>query len=130
MPETFPVSDWVLAAMAGAAVAEMVFHLPFGAVAGKALSTARKATSIIRSSSISDHWKERVIFTYALIILMESLKLMGLLLVFLSPLLIAGGGSFYFGGDFFGFIVTTEGLFLITVISIVFFIVRTRFVGN
>ncbi len=50
--------------------------------------SGRKAASIVRSSAISDHWKERALLAYARRVFIGTLALFGLLIACAAPALL------------------------------------------
>jgi hypothetical protein len=77
--------NWVLTVVLCALLVEVALRLPFLPVL-RALSRASgKAVQVIRTSAISDHWKEKAVAAYARITFLSTLQLAGFLVVLLGP---------------------------------------------
>lgn len=81
---------WVLVIVAALLASEAFIRLPVLAKIGEVSANAQKAMQVVRSSRISDHWKERILPAYALRIGLGSVTFFLLLCAALLPVLILG----------------------------------------
>jgi len=105
--------------------------LPLGAKLKCLLKTSHRAATVIRSKNISDHWKEKIMLSYAQGIAVNSV-LLGIYfvvvavgvyaLLLLADVILPGGSGVQ---DFF---FSSQGLLLVSVISMTYFYVRVPFV--
>lgn len=66
---------------------ELLLYLPVGTQARRLARVGSRAQQVLRSSRISDHWKEKVLLRYAQDLLRASLYLTALILSAALPLL-------------------------------------------
>jgi hypothetical protein len=78
---------------------------------------------LMSSNSVSDHWKEKVIPTYALIIIINALKFLGVLLLIAG--LFAGLGGIFDG--FFQFSISAVGIVEMLLFSLLYLKIRPKF---
>jgi hypothetical protein len=81
---------WLLVIVAAVLASEAFLRLPLIDRIKTVSATAQKAMRVLKSSRISDHWKERILPAYALRIGLGSVTFFGLLLAGLLPVLLAG----------------------------------------
>ena len=81
---------WGLVTLAAILASEAFLRLPVLGRIAEVSATAQKAGRVLRSSRISDHWKERILPAYALRIGLGSATFFVLLCIALLPVLIAG----------------------------------------
>ena len=81
---------WPLVIVAAIVGTEIVWRLPLLARLRDVLDATQKARRIIAAARISDHWKERVLLVYARHIFTGSVSIFVMLMVALSPVLLAG----------------------------------------
>jgi hypothetical protein len=110
---------------------EVFFRLPFARTGAGLFDTLHKVRATITSPRISDHWKEKVLLVYSGRLAKSSLMLGALLLV-VAVVAIAftlavdyGLGT---GGAFETFLMSWIGIGFVTVVSVLYAIVRQRFV--
>lgn len=78
-----------LVAVIGAVVfVELLMYLPVAAEARRLARVGARAQQVLRSSRISDHWKEKVLLRYARDLLRASLCLTVLIFSAAAPLLV------------------------------------------
>ena len=63
---------------------ELFLRLPFSTALKEFTAISRKALRVMRSRSISEHWKEVVLPRYSIVMLKSSLKLLAYLLVIIG----------------------------------------------
>lgn len=81
---------WLLLLSAAVTTSEFLLRLPWLAQVSLMRGTARKAMRVLRSSRISDHWKERALPAYAWSMARASVTFFALLCLALLPLLAFG----------------------------------------
>lgn len=82
--------DVLLLLLAAVLASEVLLRLPLLAQARHIVSITRKSAATIRSSRISDHWKERVLPAYSLRMGIHSVLFFLLLCVVASPVMAMG----------------------------------------
>lgn len=80
--------DWPLTAILSIFLVEFLGRLPFLALISEISSVGQKSIRILQSKAISDRWKEKVLLVYAGYLFLTSIKLAGMLIVFVILLLI------------------------------------------
>ena len=86
----------------------------------------RKVVSVIRSSKISDHWKEIVLPSYALQLFKLSLLIFAILVASCSGFLILGVVSSLLGGRFADLSVSAMGISVCTISALAYAALRGR----
>lgn len=81
---------WVFVLLAGILASEAFLRLPLLPVIRRVTATARKSGQVLRSSRISDHWKERILPAYAWVIGKGSLQFFAMLMLALAPVALLG----------------------------------------
>ncbi len=76
-------------AVATIVACEVALRSPLIRMLSTLTGSARKAGSVVRSDRISDHWKEKVLLTYALRIMGASLGLLLCLIAIAIPVVLA-----------------------------------------
>lgn len=89
---------------------------------------ARRALAVIRSPSISDHWKEKAVLAYALRSAGLSLAIGGLILVIALACAVPVMAIDAFGGKAAAFLLSPVGLGVTAASSVVYALARTRLV--
>lgn len=107
---------------------EMLFRLPLLQVIKASTLTTQKAASVMFSSFISDHWKERAILLYAGIIFTNTLRLGLYLLGIFTPIVAVVILANFQAIDLLSFIMTLEGVMFMTIVSTGYLFARKRFV--
>jgi hypothetical protein len=77
--------SWFLLAVAGIGAVEVLLRLPLMRTVARFRSTLAKVSAVIRSEKISDHWKEKVVPTYALRLLRMTALTAACLLRVIAP---------------------------------------------
>ena len=120
--------NYVLATVATILASESVFHLPFDRIMWASISTVRKSLAVIQSPRISDHWKERVLLRYAVLLLVNTFKVALMCSTVLGIVALVGLVGYLFGQHLFGFLMAWPGLGTMTGVSVVYIIVRGRLI--
>ena len=71
--------DYVYLVVACVLSIELLLRLKFMSYVNSILKNTNKVFRVIISSNISDHWKEKMVPTYAFILLKNSLSILGIL---------------------------------------------------
>ena len=109
--------SWLVIALGVVAFVELLRRLPLAAHLKQVRGAASRALAVIRSPGISDHWKEKVLLVYARRILVSSLAAFAMLLVALSPLLLAAAGGAYLGHKVFELLLSWPGILGATAVA-------------
>ena len=117
---------WVFIVVGTIAVVEAFLAQPFIKKAREMVALVNRIGKTLRSSKISDHWKEKVLPVYAGRMFLLSLTLFVLLIAALVPMAVAA-----WIGDSMGYSVSTAlsgmaGIAGSTVIALVYLMVRKR----
>lgn len=109
--------DYLYLAVSCALSVEIIIRLRFISHIGTILKNIVKALKIITSANISDHWKEKMIPVYALIILKKSLKILWILslIIFVFSILSV------ISSNFLEFIFSSQGILLTFLVSFAYF---------
>jgi hypothetical protein len=81
---------------------------------------------LMSSKNVSDHWKEKVIPSYALIIIINALKFLGVLLLIVALFTVL---VLIFDG-FFQFSISVAGIVEMLLISLLYLKIRQKFTGQ
>ena len=119
---------WLLAAIATVLVVECFLRTPFLRRVGDFGSINQSIFRVLRSSSISDHWKEKILPVYAGRLFRLSLTVFGLLLVCLAPAMVLGYAAGLVGIDVLGLFSSWSGLIASSAFAAVYVLVRQRVV--
>ena len=91
------------------------------------LNTVGKVSNTIRSSKISDHWKEQVLPVYAVRLFKSSITLFALVCIALGPMLFVGALAAVAGYDFLAFLREISAIVASTGFAILYVLIRQRF---
>ena len=120
---------WVLSAISALIASELFLRLPIMRQLAEVGSTAKKSMHLLGAKAISDHWKEKVLPTYALKIGKAAVIFFALLCVALSPVVLAGflypTGMTAWLGDILAPLV----LVFLFVVSVGYMVLRSRLSG-
>jgi len=92
---------------------ELFYRLQFISNVIAISNCLKKVLRIIPSSSISDHWKEKIVPKYSLIILKKSLFLLAILLL----IILVFSAFILFSNNYIGLVLSIEGGVISIVIS-------------
>jgi len=95
----------------------------------KIVTTATESVKTIRSITIPDSSKEKLLQRYAVQLFVQSLFLFGLLLLTVSPLGIIVIVNSFNGGNLLQFLLTVGGIFL-SIVSATIYVVAKKLVTN
>lgn len=102
---------------------EILIQLKFLSILGSILKSIKKVIHILPEASISDHWKEKVLPTYSLIIMKHSIQMFLILLFILSVFLVVD----YFINGFLEFSLSLLGIAEAVVFAFGYFHLRKIF---
>ena len=120
--------NYVMAAVATVLASESALRLPFGRIVSASITTARKSAAVIQSPRISDHWKARAVLRYSLLLLIATLKLTLMCGAVIGIVALVALAGCLFGQDLFRFLTAWPGLGAMTVASVVYIVVRRRWI--
>jgi len=81
---------WLLMILGGIAAVEIILRLPLKRQFQTMTDISRRSTRVLRSPHISDHWKERMLPSYALRLARASILLFLIFCAAIAPLLLIG----------------------------------------
>ena len=122
--------SWLVAIGGVVIFVELFIRLPLLAVCTVLLRIASKAVAVLRAEKISDHWKEKVLLKYALLIARHSLVLFLLILLCVAPLLCLATVFGAFGVPVYGYLYSLPGLLVCTVAGVGYAACRSRVVNR
>jgi hypothetical protein len=103
---------------------EVFIRLNFLSHLNSILIVTKKVTYVIQQNSISDHWKEKVIPSYALKIMKYSLKIL-LILIFIMSLFFIPN---FFINNFIAFTLSLTGIIESMIFAFGYFFLRKQFI--
>lgn len=118
--------DIVLLLIAAMLASELLLRLPLLRQARHLLAVTRKSAATIRSSRISDHWKERVLPAYSLRMGLHSVLFFLLLCVVASPVMAMGLAASDGMDGWFGLLMRPWAIALLFVGSVLYVVARVR----
>ncbi len=89
----------------------------------------KKIFNIIYSSSISDHWKEKVLPLYAKYLMKKSIKIFFILLITCSPALVAVMLTRVFYPEFQTLLYSWKGIISMTMFAVIYINIRRYVFG-
>lgn len=105
---------------------ELFAWFPVMATFKRLISVAGKARTVLLSTRISDHWKERVLLKYAGLIFIKTAKLFGFFLLFGLLVYAAIIGVRFAGFDLYHFLTSWQGIVFCIVVASVYTTLRFR----
>jgi len=121
--------DWVLLGIGSMLSSELLLRLPMNRSLHSLSTAAQKESSTIKSTRLSDHWKERVFPQYALWIFTDSLMSFLLLFITLVPARMILLVAEQTGVDVVDFAMSVRGLVFSTLVCILYLVIQ-RTVGR
>lgn len=119
---------YLISAVASVLSVEVLIRTGLAPRVARMMALSGKAAQVVRSSRISDHWKERVLPRYAGGLFVSTLWLGCYLILFLSPF----GGAVALGRAFdvnvAGFLASATGIIGVSLFALLYAIARNRFV--
>ena len=102
---------------------EILFRLKFSNKLYSTFQFSKKASHVLMTQKISDHWKEKIIPFYALRLMILSIKILFIFIAILSGFIITS----YFIEDFILYTLSLIGIFETLFFSIIYFNIRKHF---
>ena len=121
---------WLVIVVCTMAAVELLLRLPIARSVTRLRETLARATATVRSSTVSDHWKERALTAYARRMLSASVTLFLLLLAVLTPFVVAAPLAYLAGQDILKPISSVGGTTATSAGAIVYAGLRVRFAGR
>jgi hypothetical protein len=118
--------QWALLAIATIAAVELVVRLGIGGTIRRLLAVVRKVLRIMKSDTISDHWKERAMLAYAGQMFSASLMLLAMLLLAVAPFAILAALGAWIGMPFFALLLSGTGVLFSIAIACAYLPLRRR----
>lgn len=116
--------NWLLAGLAGIGFVELFLHLPVRQNLTRAQSAAARALWVVRSDGISDHWKEKTLLRYSLVLFTSACLLGTWLALAFLPFLLAYAISLAIAVPFLEFTLSLAGILFVTAISASYAFIR------
>jgi hypothetical protein len=120
--------NWLLASIICIILIEFVVRIPLPSVTSDINTVVRKALRILGAKSVSDHWKEKVILSYAATLFLSTLKLTGLLLAIGAVAVLLISTFDYFGAEVGNFLISWAGILFTIVMASAYFTIRKMLV--
>ena len=121
---------WLVIVVCTMAAVELLLRLPIARSVTRLRETLARATATVRSSTVSDHWKERALTAYARRMLSASVTLFLLLLAVLTPFVVAAPLAYLAGQDILKPISSVGRTAATSAGAIVYAGLRVRFAGR
>lgn len=115
---------WLLATLGLVLCVELLLRMPLATNLKKSASVAVKAGKVLRSKSISDHWKEKVLLIYSREIFRAALTSFAFLLLALTPLTVIAWSADMAGLSLFNLLFSPLGIAGCTLIITVYLLSR------
>ncbi len=119
---------WLLLTLCCIAFVEVVVRLDITGQVRAATLVTRRVLSIIGSSRVSDHWKERVLPIYAWRLLATSVRLLMIMLAAVAPIVLLTALSGWRDSPFLQLVSSWPGILAATFIAVVYAASRSRLV--
>jgi len=118
---------WLLAAFSGVSFVEIFIRLPVRAELSKLIGTAGKSARVIRSTRISDHWKEQVLLVYSGQIFRSTVGVTLTVVLALGPSVGLTILAAFLALPLAEFMMSWQGLLFTTIVALVYAKLRVRF---
>ena len=117
------MSDYLYLVIACVLSIELFLRLKFMSYVNSIVKNTNKVFRVIISSNISDHWKEKMVPVYAVIILKNSLLILGILflIIFVFAFFV------FLSSSFLVLLFSTLGILISVIIPISYLFLRTTF---
>ena len=105
---------------------ELLLRLKFMSYVNSIGRNLNKVFHVIMASNISDHWKEKMVPTYAFILLKNSLLILGILFL----IILVFSAFIVFSSKFLALILSVTGVAMSIVISLTYLKLRVTFLNE
>ena len=116
--------NWVLTVPLCAVLVELLMRLPLAGPLGRLVRTGNRALHVVTAKAVSDHWKEKAMGAYAQTTFMTTLRLAGLLALWLGCALILVFGIDQFTDGFEEFLLSWRGIGFSIVVASLYAVAR------
>lgn len=117
---------WALLAIATIAAVELVLRLDVGGTIRRLLAVVRKVLRLMKSDTISDHWKERALLAYSGQMFSASLRLLAMLLLAVSPFVVLAAVGTWMDMPLLALLVSGTGILVTIAIACAYLPLRRR----
>lgn len=118
--------QWALLAIATIAAVELVLRLDVAGTIRRLLTVVRKVLRIMKSDTISDHWKERAMLAYSGQMFSASLMLLAMLLLALAPFAVLAAVGTWMDIPFLALLTSAAGVLVCVAIACAYLPLRRR----
>lgn len=118
--------QWALLAIATIAAVELVLRLDVAGTIRRLLAVVRKVLRIMKSDTISDHWKERAMLAYSGQMFSASLMLLAMLLLALAPFAVLAAVGTWMDIPFLALLTSAAGVLVCVAIACAYLPLRRR----
>ena len=122
--------EWAVLALGTVLVVESFLRLPLMASVKNLQVLLGKILGTLKSSTISDHWKEKVLPAYAGKLFIISIKLFALVLIAILPMLFIGFLGDRMGLSILHLLSSWVGILISTVIAFIYIFLRKRVIST
>ena len=112
--------DYLYLVIAFVFIIELFLRLKFMSYVNSVIKNTNKVFRLIISSHISDHWKEKMVPTYAFILLKNSLSILGILFL----IILVFSALIVLSGKFLTLILSITGVVTSIIISFIYLKLR------
>ncbi|MEO1018987.1 MAG: hypothetical protein AAFY56_15030 [Pseudomonadota bacterium] len=105
---------------------EIALRLPLAAIVATMRKTAIKTLRTLSAGAVSDHWKEKVMLTYAGIMFLSSIKLAGMLFILGAIAILVSLALDRLSSGFETFIISGWGIIAALIAATLYLAVRKR----
>jgi hypothetical protein len=120
---------WLLLALGTIGAVEVLLRLDTFSTALKLVGVVSKASRVVGSRAISDHWKETALLAYSVSIMGHCGRLVRDLLAIVAPVAVAGIIGVFGGWPVFEVLASWTGIVASIVVATVYYGGRSRLVG-
>lgn len=120
--------NWFLTIFICIFLVELAVRMPFLAVISKISLVTRKVLHTLGTKSVSDHWKEKAIWAYAVSLFKLSINLAIYWIAIIGLAFLIIFTFDYLGARVGDFVTSWEGIFFSSIVATLYFIVRRLFV--
>lgn len=119
---------WLLTFILCVILVEFAVRIPLPLIVSDINTVVRKALRTLSASSVSDHWKEKVMLSYAGTLFLSTLKLAGLLIAIGAVAVLLIVTFDYFGAEVGIFLRSWVGVLATIIMASVYFTLRKTLV--
>jgi hypothetical protein len=117
---------WILLVVGTICVVECFIRLPLVSRLKSLQNLVTRIVGVLKSSSISDHWKEKVLPVYAGKLFLLSIQLFSLVVAALLPMFVLAWAVQFTSVPLMQLLTTWSGMLASTVIAVLYIFARNR----